>query len=613
MANRLKTFFEINRKFLIAVIALLEVAAIFCAVTFSWIEIRKSGTLNEDHSTVTAGDGIIFTDLNGAMIRSLSLNTANLVECSSADGRNFFFPTSESVNNGTTEKMRFYAGTNDDLAAGKYVSCDFNVISYAATGLYISLDSAVDCEDQNLLNAVRVSLNFNDGTAPLVFCPGLDQGKNFEDVQQPISSINSSGVATTTVQEVNSLKDFSPLQSFNPKIPKFEYGDSKRVTLSVWIEGTYTGFNSTNITSDNNITVNITLTSSMDNTKKVKFVDYSPSNWVNDTSSYGTVTLYAVNPDNVSEKYKLFAQTDGRTYIGDIPNSLNDVFFEREDTSVEGSSYNKWTEGISSDKMEVCEGLDIPTYYAIGCGKDIDGANYGYWVKKSCASVVEVELTEDPALSTELKFTNNYSWETVKAYFYDKNGDVAEKWPGNAAKRTESNDMSQTVYVFDIPANATHVVFNNNDNGKQTENIEISNTEGYYITGGTDDKALTVGEWGTTRPKVDLFSFGTYPPNTYFKSSTYNNVLHNIDASMSDGHFDPMVNYDKETNYGLSMYTVDSTNKKNRMFLPADAVLKFGGHGLVSDDINLATAAGGKTKIGFKFTREKSYTTYDFT
>ena len=53
--------------------------------------------------------------------------------------------------------------------------------------------------------------------------------------------------------------------------------------------------------------------------------------------------------------------------------------------------------------------------------------------------------------------------------------------------------MGEKQFVAYIPADATHIIFNDG-NGTQTVNINNLNVTGYYITGGPNN-ALTVASW----------------------------------------------------------------------------------------------------------------------
>lgn len=68
-------------------------------------------------------------------------------------------------------------------------------------------------------------------------------------------------------------------------------------------------------------------------------------------------------------------------------------------------------------------------------------------------------------------------------------------WPGASMSWSYNNDYDQGVYTIDIPADATHIIFNNGNNeGQQTVDITVSGSANYYISSGSGT-SCTVGTW----------------------------------------------------------------------------------------------------------------------
>lgn len=599
-----------NKKTSLSVIALLEAILIISSVTFSWIEGSKKGALNDAGSTVAAGDGLYFTDLNGNLIDSLQLPKATLQECSSADGRNFFFPTTESVKNGNNEeKMVYRSGTYADVNS-KYISQDFNVVSYSQANLYVDAKSSVVCSNESVKNSLRISINFNDNSAPILLCPGVTTG--YSRPSTPVTFIDGSGNATTTSKTAYSLSEYtitgdSPITTFNG-------AETKRVTISVWLEGTDSDCTSDKIDASL-ISVNLILTTASNYTKQVTFVDYSPNRWVSnipDTGSDSNIKMFAIDKSTIvgddyttGTRYEL-KKSDDITYTAKLPDTVEDVIFGRFDPDDSSLGYNYWgtTQSMSDS--------DVNKYYAIGNGISVDEANYGYWVNSNTQGVVDVELTEMSLLNV-IKFTNTNTnnWDNVYAYFFDaSNSPVGDTWPGIEMTFDGTNELSQNIYKVTIPDGATYVIFNNGSGGNdnQTVSIKLGDTAGYYPDGeiSTDGyNNLTVSEWSTKRTLQPIFSNSTYKPNIYFASSSYGETLASI-----KGVFNPTTAFDSSSNYGFSMYQPDTKKKVYHMILPADSIITFNGNGKQSSSIDLSSVAAGKTKIGFKFYAADNYTTY---
>lgn len=101
----------------------------------------------------------------------------------------------------------------------------------------------------------------------------------------------------------------------------------------------------------------------------------------------------------------------------------------------------------------------------------------------------------DPPVSGQVKFTDNQGWGTVYAYFWsDSQTDLGGTWPGVQMTWLETNEFGQDVYVVDIPAGATSVVFNNNSD--KTVDITLSGAEGYWTDGTRTDGYLNAFAWG---------------------------------------------------------------------------------------------------------------------
>lgn len=79
-------------------------------------------------------------------------------------------------------------------------------------------------------------------------------------------------------------------------------------------------------------------------------------------------------------------------------------------------------------------------------------------------------------------FTNNYNWNNLHVYFYGSS--ISWNWPGDGMTFEYNNGSGQAVYSYQIPSGATGVIFNNGQNGVQTQDVDLTSTNGaYYLTG----------------------------------------------------------------------------------------------------------------------------------
>lgn len=586
--NKISKFLKVNRKFLIAVLALLEVCVIFCAVTFSWIEGTHQGALHDTVSSVSAGDGLYFTSLDGAIIDNVSLPEVTLQDCSSMDGRNFFFPTSASKVDSSSSTLLYRAGNDADVNS-KYISVDFNVVSFAQANLYIDSSSEVTCTNSNIKNALRISINFNDGSNPILLC-GSDVGYNQDNV--PVTSIKNDG----TVNETSSVVAYAFSNYFvtgNQPVATLNGDGTKRITISVWLEGTDPDCTVEKINSSE-ISIKLILTTDSKFTKQVTFVDYTPNRWISDVpvGSTSSIKMFAIDKNTVTKddyktgtRYVMTPGADGITYTTKLPDTVTDVVFARFDPEDSGTSYNYWG---ATQTMGTSD-----RYYAIGRGASVDNQNYGYWVNDTVNSVVEVAVAKAPP-SGQIVFTKPGSWSNVYAYFFDDNDTkYSGAWPGTQIETTYGFEND---YIVRVPEGATKVVFNNGSNQNQTVDIDIGSYNTFYTTSYTTDSGNN--KFSVERLAVkDIFSTSEHSPNIYF-STTYNTQLTSV-----GGIFNPSLVY-SGANYGLNMLANDTSYS---MILPADSIIKFNGNGFASSDINLSKVAPGKTKVLFKFTNRSTY------
>lgn len=504
------------KTFLRAIIALLVSVMLVFSCTFAWIEGSKNAGAAGDECTVTAGAGLEFIgvgsgDISVDNILTLPSNV-NYVDCSSVDGRNFFFPTAGSISTtttSTTNNLVFRKGVEADQNS-KYLTKDFIIKSLEAEGttgstpVYIGSSSyfKVSGATNNTALPYRISLNFNDGTAPILICPGVVKPSPVKETASAVSAINERGVATTQTSSALSVANY--YYGLTP-VYRLPYGESRRVTVSVWLEGTDT--NCTEDLAGAKIEMNLNLTTEDSDMRAVKFVDYTPKTWVGNDNA----TLYVVD-ESTNAYYKMNALSDGKTYTASIPNTLETgISFQRSVSPTfdpsQTEDFNKWSSN-EADSLSTSS-----TYYAIGQGpgldpqNPVDDKNYGYWVKDDCTKIVDVYLTDN---GNELRVLDRsapfvYIFGNSSAY-----GEI-KAWGGFQMVYVGQNSNDQSVYHMYLPADSNaSLVFDNNLTGtslKQTVNIPLSSSFktsdpqvkriGFYLNG-NDNGKFTVGTWDPT-------------------------------------------------------------------------------------------------------------------
>ena len=469
------SFLKHNKKFIITVIALLEAVILMYTMTFAWIEGSKSADVDNYNCEVSAGPGLEFT---GADIENgtLTLPDVTLEDCSSVDGRNFFFPTVGNLTDSGV--VSFRSGTDADKNK-KYISTDFNVTALPISDdptqeikVYLDSESSVTSDTITDLSAVRISFNFNDGTQPVLLCPSLETSTITRAVNA-VGGVDAAGAMQTS-------------SSVAASIPKYYYGGSplitlkqsetKHVTVSIWLEGTDPSCTS-DILALKDLKINLKLTTTSNGKKIITFVDYSPSKWIaNGSRDY---TMYAVGSNGIDYTMVLQSGGDSRTFTTSIPEGVSNVTFARKNNTT-GNIESTWaTDANMSDS-------DINTYYAIGQGALVDGANYGYWVSSACTGVIDVYFTDNGdtlATSSAKPFIHAYA----SAHYGDEEGKL-KSWPGFQMCYAGTDDNGNKVYHMIIPGDIGRLIFNNNS-GKQTGYIEVPDCSsstgitkiGYYL------------------------------------------------------------------------------------------------------------------------------------
>ncbi len=603
--NKILEFLNINKKLVIAFLALLEACLLICAATFSWIEGSNHAKVETDASAVTAGAGLSFTDLDGNGISTVILPGVNLQDCSSVDGRNMFFPTTTTFSN-TTSSMTFREGVDADVNT-KYIMKEFYMSAYAGSKVYIDNSSSVTGMTTDQLKALRISINFNDGSTPILLCPGV-QWTGYTESDNAVASIAEDGVASTSRTTAYPLAYYS--YNNNKPVAELASGATKRVTVSVWLEGTDPNAIQSNYNTSA-LNISLKLTTARDYTKNVKFVDYSPNRWVDDKASDGVSDCYMFAIDMGDAKgstnyssgvaYMLKKQSDGITYTAMIPETVGDVIFARYDPTNSSNSYNVW----GNYKTVSMSDSATNTYYAIGQGHLMDKANYGYWVKSGHEGVVDLYYTD--ACEAEIQLYVGSMWAHPFAYFFNDGGSVGPAFPGVAmTKKSGTNN-----WCAKIPSGATKVIFSNcTADGKtvysQTGNINIS-TVGYtLVNNGNNNWSVTT--WGDS-VVANIFNDSSSSPNLYFTSSTYGSAL----AKCTGGVFNPTAAFNKSTNYGFNMRycgTNDNNQRVFHMILPHDAVVKFNGYDHESANLTPGTSATTFNMYGYYFTTPTNYGTW---
>lgn len=494
------------KSFLRSLAVLILAVMVVFGTTFAWIEGGKTTTANGQNCTVEAGAGLQFigmsdTDIDAGVLKMPTGITFE--DCSSVDGRNFFIPTSGSIRSADANpdesnlsNLVFRSGLDVD-SNSKYITKDFIVSSMESsstpgkTPIYIGSGSSFTCSDAARAKAFRLSINFNDGTKPILICPGLTYATESRS-HNAVQTISAAGSATVA----SGITADPMAKYYYGQKPVYELpnGESRRVTVTIWLEGTDN--DCTSDLAEKTINLNLILSTEDSHMRTVTFVDYSPSSWVKNNGA----TMYVV--ERTSKASYAMTRTGNITYTASIPESFTDIYFQRTtDNKLDPTAqdaHNSWSTDEKDDNLSAST-----TYYAIGRGpgtdtqNPIDDKNYGYWVNSTTTKMVDLYLTDtDNVLSIDDDGT--IRGHSPFVYVLNTDYDILKNWGGFEMEYVGRNSFSQSVYHMIIPADLdAEFTFNNHcgcgkhdkvalkQTGDSNTNIKLKN----YITADTPNMA----------------------------------------------------------------------------------------------------------------------------
>lgn len=122
-------------------------------------------------------------------------------------------------------------------------------------------------------------------------------------------------------------------------------------------------------------------------------------------------------------------------------------------------------------------------------------------------SIAENKVQVAEAANTKLvRCTYPDGWSgALKCHYWG--GSSETQWPGIGETGNYKNSFNQTVVVFTIPSDTTYVIFNNNNNGKQTVNIQIGSNQAWYTNGTLTDGKYNVQSFNPIDKTFYLYDY----------------------------------------------------------------------------------------------------------
>jgi hypothetical protein len=357
-------------------VAIFLLFSLIIGSSYAWFMDDRSSRVSEDYITIAADEGLRmqYND-NKLLSEPIQIDSiANkLSECSSIDGRDIFFPTSDfadgkSLTSGfETEDLLFRsAGVNDKNT--NYISIDFTLTTDSDTGVWISNESYISGAASE---AIRLSLDKNDGTKPLVF-DTTETGRAYE--HNVVSNINNSGVVTKLAEQIPlALGDYYYGNVDENVLFYIRAGEKLDMTMTVWLEGADDDCASSAY-DKSDLAIHIKFATGVNDAKLITFVDETYEKWIAaDDNKY----MYVKDKDS-SAFYEMIPSRDlenDHTWSVYLPKTVENIQFVQKVPKERNESFWKiWDGGKIKDssgnykKGSIYKALGEPDSISTTCG-----------------------------------------------------------------------------------------------------------------------------------------------------------------------------------------------------------------------------------------------------
>ncbi len=431
---------------MMSVVALLLILVLAAGITFSWVEGNNRGYVETGKLVISSGSNLVMRQ-DGGVVNNIIIPACDLHQVSSADGRNFFVPMEYNTSTNTSE-MIFREGRDAD-ANKKYVVLDFQLqAGDTTTPVYLGAGTVVKCDNQDVTKALRMSFSTNDGAASKVFMPTQMPGVS-GITYSPITAVSYDGKASTTTTPSLAYGDYyykgdgkdAQGNDLSKPIFSLDPGETKDITLSIWLEGTVEGYDFDSFASKD-LEIYIDFTTYIEDLTKYTFVDnthgYNGAKseyWVTnkaDNDQYDTMMyLYDIDTDRYYAMSKIIDKTTSRGSEWNIyvPKTIDNFTFRRYSITVD-TYWNQWEPDMGNAMIKDPNGEY--TYIAI-CGNRIDAHSkndgcYGYW--QDANDTIRIYIDEKNTTGWKQVICKAYDTTVNKFVEYEMTF-IAETFTGN--------------------------------------------------------------------------------------------------------------------------------------------------------------------------------------
>lgn len=354
-----------KKKLFTSYVSLFLVSAVLITATMSWFTQKDSASLDTSAISMNATAGMRVNSGDELSGQIKLADNLRLAEASSVDGRNMYFPASESFTT-TTSDMLFRDGNAGDKNV-KYYYKNFTLSSDSGdTDVYVkdftvkvgsnvySTDLQKDNEETTVDCPIRIAFILDSSETPIVIDPtaALDE---YATTYRAVGNTNSDGSPILTDSTAHSFAEYY----FSNNNPIFTIKDGQKldVTMVAWIEGgdlIKNGQNKGSICQNfvgQAVNIMVNFETNWDNMDTIEFVDdtvgdndKSVKHWINSDSCIVTMSYI----DAKTGKQKTLAMLKSPDYDNDytwrasLPSGiLTNITFNRY-SPTEKTVWNAW-------------------------------------------------------------------------------------------------------------------------------------------------------------------------------------------------------------------------------------------------------------------------------
>lgn len=414
-----------TKAIILSVIAMIELLLILVTTTFSWFdgltaleisgeEFQTAAALN---SHIEIGENKSASDNTYSEVINLSSffdnqDRVRLAPVSSADAENFYVAYSGEAGK---EGAKYRKLSTEDINSN-VITFQFDITSPdGPTDIFIAgFDPCVIINTQTYYGTnakvFPYRFAFSDGSTTRILTTrgNLDQNDTAVAAEKAVASLNADDTANMVTGTVERSRIYgyypSPDEQGNTNHPLFTLnkGETKKITVSVWIEACDSNFYTTDGPQPgSNISVVLKLATSWSVTRNLTVYDYTAGQWVDNAGDSGEATkMFVRNADGNADArmYELTYDSSAHTWSGQIPHALENltITWGKADKSAVYATWNAAGRGYN-------EYLSLLGNTAYVWGKEVTQISF-----RDYTSAEWVNNNGDDNVSPKMKVSINY-------------------------------------------------------------------------------------------------------------------------------------------------------------------------------------------------------------